>query len=101
MLWRHRDIIAYEHLFQVFNCQTFQTSAKYPLLEKFLKDEPLLNTTRYLPDYARLRIKLIQTCLEHYNSEDISELSIGQFQEFINEGNFKRNFLISKTRLLV
>ena len=47
MLWRHRSIIGYEHLSQVFNSQSLHTIAKYPLLDKFLKEENILSVTKY------------------------------------------------------
>ena len=87
ILWRHRHIIGYEHLLQRFNCQAENPSKKYPLLRKFLKEESLLKATRYLPDYVRLRTELIQKSLEYSSKVEISELTIGEFQQLIEKGS--------------
>ena len=94
MLWRHRSIISYEHLLQVFNCQSLHTIAKYPLLEKFLKQETLLSATKYLPDFVSLKFQLIQKSVEYCSQRRISELSISEFIEFIKNGMFILNILL-------
>ena len=86
MLWRNRSIIGYEHLSQVFNSQSFHTIAKYPLLEKFLKEENLLSATKYLPDLVNLRFQLIQKSVEYNNKTRILQLSINEFIEFLEKG---------------
>ena len=82
MLWRHRGIIGYEHLTQLFNHQSLHTIAKYQLLEKFIKEEALLSATKYLPDFLSLRFQLIQKSVEYCSERRISELSISEFIGF-------------------
>ena len=85
MLWRYRSIIGYEHLSQLFNRQSLHTIAKYPLLEKFLKEETRLSATKYLPDLVNLRFQLIQKSMEYCSKRRISELSVSEFIEFIKK----------------
>ena len=85
MLWRHRSIIGYEHLSQLFNCQSLLTIAKYPLLEKFLKEKNILSVTKYLPDLVNLRFQLIQESMEYCSERRISKLSFSEFIEFIKK----------------
>ena len=83
MMWRHRSIIGYEHLSQLFNRQSLHIVAIYPLLEKFLKEETLLSATKYLPDLVNLRFQLVQKSMEH-----CSERRISEFIDYIKKGMF-------------
>ena len=83
-LWRHRNIIGYEHLLQVFSCQFVST--QYPLLDKFINEQPLLSVTKYIPEFVSLQVKLVQKSISYYKDKKVKDLYIADFLEFIQKG---------------
>ena len=83
-LWRHRNIIGYDHLLQVFSCQF--NSSNFPLLEKFLNEQPLLSVTKYIPEFVSLQVKLVQKSIAYFNNTKVKDLYISKFLEFIQKG---------------
>ena len=90
-LWRYRNIIGYDHLLQVFCSQTFCESNKQPFLGKFLKEQPLLACTKYLPDFISLYLKLVQKSSLLYNNEKVWDMYISDFLQFISKGTYLFN----------
>ena len=83
-LWRHRNIIGFHHLLQVFSCQL--CSANYPLLEKFLNEEPLLSVTKYIPEFVNLQVKLVRKSMTYFKNERVKDFSISKFLDFLQKG---------------
>ncbi|KAI6651577.1 E3 ubiquitin-protein ligase [Oopsacas minuta] len=85
-LWRHRNIISYDHLLQVFTCQNLYESKKYPILEKFLKEQPLLAATKYIPEFVKLLKNLthMRTAVSN-NNKKVQDMFISDFIQFILE----------------
>ena len=83
-LWRHRNIIGYEHLLQVFSCQFVST--QYPLLDKFINEQPLLSVTKYIPEFVSLQVKLVQKSISYDKGKKVKDLYIADFLEFIQKG---------------
>ena len=83
-LWRHRNIIGYDHLLQVFSCQF--DCAKYPLLEKFLSEQPLLSVTKYIPEFVNLQVKLVKKSMTCFKNEKVKDLSISKFLDLFQKG---------------
>ena len=77
-------MIGYDHLLQVFNCQF--SSTDYPLLGKFLKEQPLLSVTKYIPEFVSLQAKLVQKSICYYKDKKVKDLNISEYLEFIQEG---------------
>ena len=83
-LWRHRNIIGYDHLLQVFSCQL--NSSNFPILEKFLNEQPLLSVTKYIPEFVSLKVKLVQKSIAYFNNTKVKDLYISKFLDFIHKG---------------
>ena len=86
-LWRHRNIIGYDHLLQVFSCQF--DSDNFPLLEKFVNEQPLLSVTKYIPEFVKLQVKLVQKSITYSNNKKVKDLHISDFLEFIKKGIYQ------------
>ena len=85
-------MIGYDHLLQVFNCQF--SSTDYPLLGKFLKEQPLLSVTKYIPEFVSLQAKLVQKSICYYKDKKVKDLYISEYLEFIQEGMLLPSFVI-------
>ena len=83
-LWRHRNIIGYDHLLQVFSCQFHYVN--YPLWEKFLNQEPLLSVTKYIPEFVNLQVKLVRKSMTCFKNERVKDFSISKFLDFLQKG---------------
>ena len=77
-------MVGYDHLLQVFNCQF--SSTDYPLLGKFLKEQPLLSVTQYIPEFVILQAKLVQKSICYYKDKKVKDMYISEYLEFIQEG---------------
>ncbi|CAI8002399.1 E3 ubiquitin-protein ligase rnf213-alpha [Geodia barretti] len=73
-LWGYRPRITLEHL-----TRYLQQQKKFPILEEFLKNEPVLQATQYIPDIVRLQKQLFDELHHRINHKVAHTVSIHDF----------------------
>jgi hypothetical protein len=93
-LWTYRSRVSLEHLSHTLQIE----KSSYPILHEFLKEEPLLRATRYIPEIVKLQQQMFKISHRKLDKFDASRLTIGSFAEHLVKGrhshkSFKDSFM--------